>query len=255
MFFMFADPKNIVAKLSDAWKDLKAEALHTVVSSQAHPITKEIKKVEQDIILKLLHGSKRVVWLGIGTGDVTKEILDRYEKPVDLIGVEINPSAAKLAEYTLRLCRGKVSILPVDILDLDIEPKANDLLILDFGTYGNLSEECRGKVLRMIKKATDADGISMLTVMDPAYLDDHLKRYRWDISLGIVDLLKEIRHTQEGALFIFRRNGKEIHSLYPKKESMLKDFESAGLDLKNIQVFDAPYVKIYIISKKKLNYR
>jgi len=233
------------------WSKVKAETLHSIFSSNSHRITREIKDHELKVVAQILPNIKRVIWLGIGNGEVAKELLRDFPE-IELVGVEINESAARFAEYTLKqFLKAPVRIYHMNLKDYEYKPKEKDLILLDFGTYGNLEKETRQHLYKFIEKNLKADGTTVLTVFNPEFKKDHLERYRWDISLGAVDYIKEIRETEKGTRYVFDKGGEEVFSYHPTEKHMLNKLIEKGIEEKYTKILKFPYVNIIVISKEK----
>lgn len=240
-------------EIENPWRDIDPQESYSVFKGNAHPITRKIRQLEEEEILNLISNCNRVIWLGIGMGDITKGIIDKSSKKIDLVAVEVNNKIAEFAKYTLSKCYdniGDYEVVSKDIKDFEYEPKEKDLVILDFGTYGNLSEDNRSKVFQMIKKCIEKGGTGFFTTFDPEYKDQHMKRYRWDVSHGIAASIKEVKEKEGEIKFIFDRGGSEIFSFHPYPSYMLKRMKQAGISDDYVKLIDSnPLVNLFVVSK------
>lgn len=231
------------------WNKADAGRVYSVIHGHPHPVTRQIKIKEQEIMASLMKDTDRIVWIGIGTGEVAKDILRDMRLKKDILGIEINPDLAEIANFTLRQYANDLKIVISDVTDAGVDARKKDLVLLDFGTYGNLGDKARLKSLQIIKEAVAKDGIAMITVFDPKSRDDHLNRYRWDIGSGIVDGLSEVNLVDGGIEYKFHYKGLEVFSRHLTAEGMRKELTDFGFGEDQIKVEPCNFANIFIIRK------
>ncbi|MFH1751883.1 MAG: hypothetical protein ABH821_03015 [archaeon] len=234
----------------DFWSNVDYKTIHTIMCSSPHVVTKLIREKEKEILLKYIKNAKRIIWLGIGFGEFSSELFQglstQQKRKLELIAVDINKKSQEFCQYNVYPHLNKTKFVNKDFKDYSTKFKNNDLLLLEFNTYNNLEENTRKKVLKIIKQNTL--GKTILTIFDPEYKKEHLRRYQWDASLGMSNLIKIEKRSPDFISFKFERKKQRYFSNHKSQKQMEKELTEAGINLNRIKIIKIPHAFIVVIN-------